>query len=162
MDGQKISKAKRLITWAIAIGVLALVGFVFVKLAFGEVRTREMVSIGSGVYRADVAETPNSRAKGLSGRRVLENDEAMLLVFDKNHHWSIWMKGMNFPIDIVWLDQKRVVNHIEYEVQPDKAPHKVYEPPKPARYVLEIPAGQAKKSGIKVGVEAKFNKERYQ
>lgn len=113
-----------------------------------------MVSLGGTVFRADVANTEASRQKGLGGRVSIGRDEAMLFAFDYDASWPIWMKGMKFPIDIIWLDKNRKVVHVEKDVHPDAEPHDTYYSPVPARYVLEVGAGH---HNITVGSVARFD-----
>jgi uncharacterized membrane protein (UPF0127 family) len=60
------------------------------------------------------------------------------------------MKNMKFAIDILWLDENKKIVHVSSNVPPcvtDPCP--VYNPGMPARYVLEIPAGDAKRYALK-------------
>lgn len=140
----------------ITVFVLALI-FWGVYMIVTDLQTeRPIVKIGSAVFRADVAKTDDQRYRGLSGRSELADDRAMLLVFNDDQHWEIVMRNMRFPIDIIWLNEKKQVVHIESNVQPDAEPYNIYRPKTPARYVLEVAAGQAKKSAIAVGVKAEF------
>jgi uncharacterized membrane protein (UPF0127 family) len=83
----------------------------------------------------------------------------MLFVYDRDDELTMWMKGMKFPIDIVWLDsEKRVVHYVE-NVQPDAEPYEKYTPTSPARYVLELQAGMVERAGIKIGIQSSFNLE---
>lgn len=148
---------QRVIQWCIVIGVLGLAGFAATKSIMHELRPRQMVSIGSTIFRVDVADTPGAREKGLSGRTSLSNNEAMLFVFDSDGDLPIWMKGMKIPIDIIWLDSSKKVVHLEQNVQPDAFPYTTYKSPVPARYVLEMTAGQARRSGVAVGKVATFD-----
>ena len=60
----------------------------------------------------------NSWEKGLAVKDQLKENEAMFFVFDKPEKHSFWMKDMNFPIDIIWLDSTDKVVHIEQNLQP--------------------------------------------
>jgi len=60
---------------------------------------------------------------------------------------------MRFPLDIVWIDNDTIV-HIEKNVQPDFAG--IITPSENADTVLEINAGVADKTGLKVGDKAGF------
>jgi len=57
----------------------------------------------------ELADTPEKRAQGLSGKKELNHDRGILFVFDKSDAYSFWMKDMNFPIDIIWLDEAKKV-----------------------------------------------------
>ncbi|OGC83275.1 hypothetical protein A3D68_00990 [Candidatus Adlerbacteria bacterium RIFCSPHIGHO2_02_FULL_52_17] len=63
-----------------------------------------------------------------------------MFVFDTEGEWGIWMKDMNFPIDIIWVGQDGTVVTVAKDVSPDTYPQAFY-PSVPARFVLEVPAG---------------------
>lgn len=92
---------------------------------------------------ATVVDTPETRAKGLSGRKSLAANEGMLFIFPDDGIYGFWMKDMLFPIDIVWISADKRVVHVDSDVSPITYP-RVFEPPLPVRYVLELPAGKAK------------------
>jgi uncharacterized membrane protein (UPF0127 family) len=99
-----------------------------------------------------VADTNERRTKGLSYRESLGNSQGMLFVFDKPDKHGIWMKGMNFPIDIIWIDSNLRVMDIAKDVSPVTFP-KIFEPKDAASFVLEVNAGFSEKNGIKIGSE---------
>ncbi len=108
------------------------------------------VCVRDRCFQAAVMATPDERAKGLMSRPVLFEDEGMLFVFDKPGEYPFWMKNMNFPIDIIWLNEARRVVHIEANVPPcKKDPCPVYHPHALAQYALEIADGQAEALGLK-------------
>lgn len=100
---------------------------------------------------AEVVDTPAARAQGLSGRDGLEEGKGMLFLFGTRAQHGFWMKGMRFPIDIVWLDGGRVVTVLA------DVPHDLLRqlavrmPTAPADAVLELPAGQAAAHGVAEG-----------
>lgn len=157
MNNRATFDAQLVLQRILIVGVLIMVGFFVYRAVSDQLKTSTIVSIGSAVLRADLAETEAARQKGLSGRNELASDAAMLLVFPDDGHWGIWMKGMKFPIDVIWLDGDKNVVHVEHNLQPDAEPYDVYKPPKVARYVLEMNAGRAREFGVKVGSVAKFN-----
>lgn len=156
---QRASGLQRTICWIIIGGVLLGAAY-GTKLAFdGMTKPRPLVQLGQATFRAEVAKTSAEREQGLAGRTELAGDQALLLVFETNDHWGVWMKGMRIPIDIVWLDEYKKVVHVQQQVWPDGEPHETYRPPKPARYVLELAAGSAKQHAIRVGAQARFSLE---
>ncbi len=106
-------------------------------------------------FRASVANTPELRKQGLSDTLVLPDDEAKLFIFDTVDTYSFWMKDMNYPIDIFWLDENKIIVHIEEDVQPDTYPTS-FKPSLPALYVLETNAGIATQLGVVVGDTVDF------
>jgi uncharacterized protein len=62
------------------------------------------------------------------------------------------MKNMKISIDMLWLDARGAVVHVEAAVPPCEAePCPSYRPLKAARYVLELPAGDAARLGLAPG-----------
>ena len=110
----------------------------------------QSLRIGGTTLNIKVADDDTERIQGLSGRESLEENEGLLFVFDKQGYYGIWMKDMNFPIDIVWLDQNKKIIHIESAVGPETYP-KIFNPPNLSLYVLETPSGFLAKNNIKIG-----------
>jgi len=65
---------------------------------------------------------------------------------------SIWMKDMNYAIDILWVAQEGNIVHIEENVSPDTFPTS-FSSPTPAWYVVEATAGFVSTHGIELGDE---------
>lgn len=108
------------------------------------------VQIGGVAIRAELATTPAEQTQGLSGRTSLTSGTGMLFVFGHPSNWGIWMKDMNFPIDVLWITDDFKISDIVENMSPASYPTD-YMPHMPVRYVLEIPAGTVKKYGIVVG-----------
>jgi uncharacterized protein len=106
------------------------------------------VHVGSASVRAEVAATGSARRQGLSGRASLAEDRGMLFVYPDHVERTYWMKGMRFPIDIVWIDRGRVTG-VEPNVPVpvgDNLP--LYPSRAPADRVLEVRAGWAARHGV--------------
>lgn len=114
------------------------------------------LTAGDIMIEVALADTPNTRAQGLSGTTMLRDGEGMLFVFDSDGQHAFWMKDMQYAIDIIWIDVSRSVVHIEPSVGPETYPRS-FMPPLPARYVLEVPAGFATEHGIGVGSKLEFS-----
>ncbi len=101
-----------------------------------------------GRISVEVVDNDTTRTMGLSGREDLGRNDGMLFKFDDSSaNRCFWMKDMNFPLDIIWLDQDKKVVHIENNVAPETYPQS-YCPDEPAKYVLEVNAGRATELGI--------------
>lgn len=114
------------------------------------------VKVGSRQFTVEVAKTESDRKTGLSGRTSLDKNSGMLFVFATTDvRPRFWMKDMKFPIDIIWIDNNKIVQISENipilikELPDDKI--SFYVPRQPVDYVLEVTAGTAKNEGIKVG-----------
>lgn len=151
---------KNVLSWIAVVLVLFMIGAAAFYALWPQLRPHVTVHIGDGVFNSQVAKTPAEREKGLSGSRGLKADQAMLIVFDRDDKWSIWMKEMNYPIDIVWLDKDKKVVYIVKNAPPESYPYETFAPKQEARYVLEFPAGTTSKKAIKIGSEAKFDENR--
>jgi len=75
---------------------------------------------------------------------------SMLFIFDYKTIVPIWMKGMHFPIDIIWLDGQTVVG-FEIDVQVENPSVTIYRSPVLVDRVLEVPAGFVKAHNLVVG-----------
>lgn len=106
-------------------------------------------------YRIEIAKTPMQQEFGLSDRPCYPQDGALLFMFPTDDKFGIWMKNMNFNIDVLWLDHNKKVVHIEHNMEPRSYP-KVFYPDADARYVIEVNAGQAT-SVLKADVGTQFN-----
>ena len=63
-----------------------------------------------------------------------------LFVFGAAGSHSIWMKDMNYAIDIMWVDEAGTIVHIEEGIAPETFPES-FGSPTPAWYVIEAAAG---------------------
>lgn len=113
------------------------------------------VRLGDGVFMARTAQTQAERERGLSGTTGLDAGQAMLFVFDHDDTWGIWMKDMNYSIDVVWLNAQKQVVYSVSNMTPDTYPT-VFRPTKAARYVIELPAGTIRHKAIGAATVAQF------
>ncbi len=79
----------------------------------------------------------------------------MLFTPDREARHGIWMLNMKFPIDILWLDGSGKVVDIAQNAKPCKSIFScpTYRPKSDARYVLELPSGNAKRFGLREGAK---------
>lgn len=108
-----------------------------------------------GALEAELADTSASRALGLSGRTKMGDDEGLLFAFDKPGRYGFWMKDMNFPLDIIWINENGIVVSLERDVATSSYPQTFMNQPD-ASYVLEVNAGMAKKFGLYLGSKVKM------
>ena len=119
------------------------------------------VTISGVAFTVDVADTPEKRFQGLSGRPVLEEGTGMLFIFQEERKHTFWMKDMRFPLDMVWINASCAVADITTDVpspppDSDDSVLPTYSPSAPATYNLEISAGVAAASGLKTGDTVTF------
>lgn len=121
---------------------------------YSNLRSSE-IGINDNFLKAEIASTESDRAKGLSGRKDMSEDEALKMVFDEEDYHSIWMKDMNFSIDIIWVDTDREVVDIKENASPESYPE-VFTPQSPAKYILEVKAGVVSENDLKIGDKLDF------
>lgn len=153
---------KKLISNLVVVLLLVVVVFVLALLFAGKngtgldeglsstITKQAVINIGGNNLVAAVADTPLEREKGLAGRESLNDKMGMYFVFDESDSHSFWMKGMKIPLDIIWLNELNQVVYIQENVSPNTYPA-TFTPPVPAKYVLEVAAGYAKRNGVNIG-----------
>lgn len=111
------------------------------------------ISVSGQKIDVIVSDTPKERERGLSGRERLSENEGMLFEFTNEDEYCFWMKDMNFPIDIIWVNSSQQVVDIEENVSPDSYPD-TFCPDAPAKYALEINSGKVNEWQISIGDSA--------
>lgn len=111
------------------------------------------LAIGTATVGVAIADTHEARRKGLSGVAELAEYQGLFFVFPKNRMYGIWMKDMQFPIDIIWFDEHLIVVDIARHISPDTFPAAFF-PQKEARYILEVHAGFSDQHGVEIGEQA--------
>ena len=119
------------------------------------------VEVGGQRYAIELADDDAERARGLMFRDVMANDHGMLFIHDNEEPLAYWMKNTKIPLDILYFDDGRKLVAQQRDVPPcslgDACPS--YPSEAPARYVLELNAGEAARLGLKDGVELRFSPE---
>ena len=110
------------------------------------------VEINGKTYSIEIAEDDASREHGLMDRASMPEDHGMLFVFQDDAMRAFWMKNCKFPQDMLFFDDARKLISVQRNVPPCTAdPCPAYSSGAPARYVLELNAGQADKLGVSSG-----------
>lgn len=134
---------------------------------------------GDATISVELAVSEEERTLGLGNREAIAPQAGMLFVFPRSDFHGIWMKGMRFPLDIIWLASPGlsggeprglvpaptgtecaqnyekgkkclIVVDIKENVVPESYPESFF-PQKRASYVLEMNGGAARKNGITIG-----------
>lgn len=114
------------------------------------------VKINNVSIQAEIANSPATRTSGLSFREELAREKGMLFVFDKADYHPFWMKDMNFPIDIIWINDNLIVDITE-NVPPENDKNlTIYKPKSPVKFVLEVNSGFSEKNSFKIGDSVKI------
>lgn len=100
------------------------------------------VVAGGQTFQVELASTADQRQQGLSKRPSLAAGHGLWFDMGESGWHGFWMKDMRFAIDLVWLSERREVLGVN-RLEPCGAGHcPVHYPPAPARYVLEVNAGE--------------------
>ncbi len=132
------------------------VGYVFlggeVSAGFGD-GEYGFVVVGDVLIRVEIADTPEERIRGLSGRESLKPGWGMLFIFPQEGVYSFWMYNMRFPLDIIWIDEDGYVVYVVEKAPPcgEDGECPSYTPDAEALYVLEVAAGFVEKNNIREG-----------
>lgn len=146
----------KLIIGAITILIILALAFVFGQkyLQTGGLFTpTTKVTINNHAFSVAIAKSSKDKQVGLSSRASLGKDEGMIFSFGTPDYYHFWMKNMKFPIDIIYIKDRKIVTILDNVPVPTTNPDnpETYQPTEAADTVLEIGAGVAKQYGIKVG-----------
>jgi uncharacterized membrane protein (UPF0127 family) len=125
-------------------------------IIYPDTRTME---ISSTSVKVSIARTATERIQGLSNTPYLPESVVKFFIFDGTGFHSIWMKDMKYSIDIIWVDKKKTIVHIEKNVSPDSYPES-FTTEVPSLYVIETAAGFVDKNEIKLGDTVTIPKKR--
>lgn len=104
------------------------------------------------IVQLEIANTPEKRERGLSGRASLEEGRGMIFLFDRPGRHGFWMKEMKFALDFIWMNGERVVE-LTADVPPPgegESPVRI-NPIAEVDRVIEVPAGFNARQGLKKG-----------
>lgn len=103
-------------------------------------------------FNVDLAVSFKDKEKGLMMRESMGTNEGMLFIYEKEGLYGFWMKNTKIPLDIIWINAENEVVFINQNTLPcNQQQCPIIDPGKNAKYVLEINAGTAEKTGIKSG-----------
>jgi uncharacterized protein len=104
---------------------------------------------GETHFSVEIADTPETRSRGLMFRDAMPRGDGMLFVHEEPRHVSFWMKNTLIPLDMLFVDRTGTITRIHHQAIPgnltaiDGGDH--------VFAVLEINGGLAKRYGISVG-----------
>lgn len=135
--------------WAMIIALVLIVA-AGVTMIVSLNNRRWPVTIGGKVVSVRVADTDASRIQGLSGTASLGANEGMLFVFDVPGRWGMWMKDMQYSLDMVWMNSDKKIVYLAQNVSPSTYPN-TFLPDTDSLYVLELSSGFVAANHVEVG-----------
>ena len=109
------------------------------------------VHVGERPVRAVLAASEQAKRRGLAGRTIGAG-EGMLFRYGAAGPRSFWMRGVDYPVDIIWVRAGRVTG-VTRALPVSRAGLRLYDSPGPADRVLEVPGGWSAPRGIGRGDE---------
>ena len=136
------------------VGILVLL-----SLLSGCASAGSWVELGGQRYQVEVADDDAERARGLMFRDELAAGTGMIFLHDREEPQAYWMKNTKIPLDILYFDNARKLVAQQRDVPPCTAGNGCpsYPSNAPARYVLELNAGEAAKLKLQDGAELTFS-----
>lgn len=119
--------------------------------ACGVYRDDATVRLGGASFKTEIAATRAERDRGLSGRSCIAADRAMLFDLRRPGYYSFWMKGMRFPLDILWIGPDHRVVTVVRDLGPATYPKLYANRGGLARWVLEFHANTAARLHVRAG-----------
>ena len=116
------------------------------------------VELGNQRFHVEIADDDAERARGLMFRDALPAGHGMLFIHERQEPQAYWMKNTRIPLDILYFDNARKLVSQQRDVPPcslgDACPP--YPSDAPARFVLELNAGEAARLQLNDGAELRF------
>jgi uncharacterized protein len=104
---------------------------------------------GVQVFSVEMATTEQEKETGLMYRKELPDGKGMLFDFSPEQQVSMWMKNTYIPLDMIFIRADGRILRIAENTEPLST--KIISSGGPAKGVLEVIAGTAKKYGIEPG-----------
>jgi uncharacterized protein len=152
-----LQKTKLRLNWILII--LTVISLVLLVMQQSKYIGKKYALIKGQMLELDVANSPETRQKGLGGRASMPTNRGMLFIFDYPEKWEFWMGDMKFALDFIWVQDNEVADITE-NVLP---PHMTNDTPvflRPAtavQYVIETNSGWVKNHGITIGDEVEIH-----
>jgi uncharacterized membrane protein (UPF0127 family) len=97
--------------------------------------------------KAEVVDTQAEIENGLAGRKELPIGRGMLFVMPSDGVQKFWMKGMQFGIDIIWMERGAVIG-CDKNISPKD--DRIFTSPSASQVVLEVPQGFCDQFDVRV------------
>jgi hypothetical protein len=104
--------------------------------------------IAGHALRAEIANTEDTRLRGLMFRKALPRNQGMIFVYPEEGRHAMWMRNTPIPLSVAFIDRDGTILNIE-----DMEPHteRAHAAAGNARYALEMNRGWFEKRAIRPG-----------
>jgi len=115
----------------------------------GNLKITDSLGHFKAVFDIEVADDDYQRETGLMYRNSMQDNQAMLFVFDNEQPRYFYMKNTYIPLDIIFVSKDSVIVSIAKDA---KVMDEATLPSQfPAQYVLEVNAGLCEQKDIRPG-----------
>lgn len=134
-----------------------LVCLVVVLLVSGCRAGSPWVEVAGERYFVEIADDPESRARGLMFRDELARDRGMLFIWSQAEPRAFWMRNTRIALDIVYIGPDHRIVAWSLDTPPCRTRNcPNYPSGRPAQYVLEVRAGEMERIGAGIGDPVQF------
>jgi uncharacterized membrane protein (UPF0127 family) len=146
--------ARHLVVFLVIVAAVALGALVLDEIANAGAPEQTSVTIVDrngterGTLDVRVAASFREQYVGLSRTDSLGPDEGMLFVYDRETNHSIVMRGMDFPIDVVFVGKDRRITRI-YHAEVEEPPLTKYRGR--SKWTIEAPYNWTVRNSVSVG-----------
>jgi uncharacterized protein len=131
--------------------IIVLICICFLALYYRIRPITPKVIIHGKTFYLEVAATNDEKEKGLGYRESLEQNRGMVFPYDRKDYFPFWMKGMNFPLDFLWIDGNIIVDITKSVPVMTGNTISAVRPSKPVDKIIEFNSGFAQSNGIQIG-----------
>lgn len=100
-------------------------------------------------FQVEIADTPESRARGLMFRRFMPADQGMLFDFERVQPVSMWMRNTYISLDMLFIAEDGRIVRIARDTEP--LSERTIPSGEPVLSVLELNASTTRRLGIEAG-----------
>jgi len=108
------------------------------------------LKVAGKTLNTELASTPNQRYMGLSFRKSMAENEAMLFVFSAEEQLFFTMRNTLIPLSIAYISDDLVIQEI---LHMPVGPNQVFPSKAPARFALEVNQGWFERNNVAVGAK---------
>jgi uncharacterized protein len=136
--------------WIALAAALMVWAFAGVAAKAASVQPLEIVTkTGVQVFSVEMATTEKEKETGLMYRKELPDGKGMLFDFSPEQQISMWMKNTFISLDMIFIGANGRILRIAENTEPEST--RIISSGGPAKAVLEVVAGTARKYGIVPG-----------
>lgn len=109
------------------------------------------ICLDNSCIEVEIPTTCEEREMGLMNRTSLPENSGMIFVFDEEGIHKIWMKNMLISLDLIWLNDKGIIVHIDKNVAPCDGYCIPFGPESFSKCVIELNGLYTDRHNINVG-----------